>query len=87
MVAGPGTGAVVGCGHLGRASARAGGGVTIPKGRTVLLDVSPPPLARLHVEGTLLFADKDLALQAQAIDVPGRLRSAARRGPSATGPS
>ncbi len=39
-----------------------GAAVTIPAGRTVLLDVSPPPLASLTVEGTLRFDSKDLNL-------------------------
>jgi cell migration-inducing and hyaluronan-binding protein len=48
--------------------------VTVPAGTTVLLDVSPPPLGTLSVEGTLVFADRDLALSATAIRVQGTLR-------------
>src|SRR5215472_12835318 len=33
----------------------AGGDVTIPAGKTVLLDVSPPALKSLTIQGTLIF--------------------------------
>ena len=49
----------------------AGADVTIPNGKRVLLDVSPPPLHRLRVDGSLRFADKDLALRAGSIETRG----------------
>ena len=49
----------------------AGMDVVIPKGKQVLLDVSPPPLRRLQVDGSLRFADKDIALYADDIEVRG----------------
>ena len=51
-----------------------GAAVTIPAGRTVLLDISPPALASLTVEGTLQFdATRDLELTAGWIAVHGAL--------------
>ncbi|HET7599478.1 MAG TPA: G8 domain-containing protein [Gemmatimonadales bacterium] len=52
----------------------AGAAVTIPADKAVLLDVSPPPLASLTIEGALVFDDADLALTAGWIVVPGRLQ-------------
>ena len=52
----------------------AGAAVTIPEGRTVLLDVSPPPLASLSLEGALVFDEADLDLTAGWITVAGTLR-------------
>ncbi len=53
---------------------RAGDIVTIPKGKDVLLDVSPPSLNGLHIEGKLSFSDKaDLALTTEWIMVHGQL--------------
>ncbi len=49
----------------------AGAAVTIPAGKTVLLDVSPPALASLTVEGTLRFDAKDLNLTTGWILVHG----------------
>jgi hypothetical protein len=59
------------CTWPGRALPQAGADVTIPPGRTVLLDVSPPPLGRLTVEGTLVFDHTRpyLNLQARTIFV------------------
>ena len=51
-----------------------GAAVTIPQDKTVLLDVSPPPLASLTVEGALTFDDKDLDLTAGYILVKGTFR-------------
>jgi cell migration-inducing and hyaluronan-binding protein len=48
--------------------------VVIPSGRAVLLDVSPPPLASLRIEGALVFDDRDLDLTAGHIAVLGTLR-------------
>ena len=49
-----------------------GDSVVIPKGQTVLLDVSPPRLVLLVVEGELIFEDaQDLELQATYIFIRG----------------
>lgn len=47
--------------------------VTIPAGEVVRLDVSPPPLAGLTIEGALVFADMDLSLTSDWILVTGGL--------------
>ena len=53
---------------------REGDKVTIAKGKEVLLDVSPPPLSGLHIEGKLSFSDKaDIALTTEWIMVHGEL--------------
>jgi cell migration-inducing and hyaluronan-binding protein len=53
---------------------RAGDTVTIEKGRDVLLDVSPPPLGGVHIEGKLSFSDKaNLELTTEWIMVHGEL--------------
>jgi hypothetical protein len=54
----------------------AGAAVIIPAGKTVLLDVSPPALRSLQIDGTLIFANQDLALTADWIMLhgTGRLR-------------
>ena len=44
----------------GGAVPKAGASVTIPKGKDVVLDVSPPPLRSLTISGALVFADRDL---------------------------
>ena len=50
----------------------AGEAVTIGKGREIILDVSPPALRSLTVEGKLAFADtRDIALATEWIYVPG----------------
>ena len=59
----------------------AGGDVVILKGRTVILDVSPPRLGHLQIDGTLLFADRDVSLQAEDIDVTGRLQIGSEKAP------
>lgn len=46
--------------------------VTIPSGKSVLLDVSPPPLAGLRVDGALTFDEQDLELKAGWIIVNGQ---------------
>ena len=60
---------------------RAGSVVTIPAGQTVILDVSPPALKGLQIDGTLRFADRDLDLTADWIIVHGLLEigTSARR--------
>ncbi len=45
--------------------------VTIPSGKTVVLDTSPPRLNGLQVDGTLRFKDKNLALSSDWIVVHG----------------
>ena len=59
----------------------AGAAVTIPEGRTVLLDVSPPPLASLSIEGALVFGEADLALTTGWITVTGTLRVGTNAAP------
>src|SRR5690242_9641289 len=52
----------------------AGDTVTIEKDKDVLLDVSPPPLGGLHIEGKLSFSDKaDIELTTEWIMVHGEL--------------
>ena len=51
----------------------AGAEVVIPAGKVVLLDVSPPALSGLRIEGTLRFARTNLQLVAGSIDVTGAL--------------
>ncbi|MEP6572436.1 MAG: G8 domain-containing protein [Gemmatimonadota bacterium] len=52
----------------------AGDSVVIPAGRSILLDVSPPPLTSLTISGALVFDAVDLNLTAGWIAVPGTLR-------------
>lgn len=44
-----------------------GDSVFIPKGQNVLLDVSPPKLKAIMIEGQLIFNDQDLELNAEYI--------------------
>ncbi len=61
---------------------RAGDTVTIAKGKDVLLDVSPPPLNGLHIEGKLSFSDKaDLELTTEWIMVHGELEIGTEANP------
>src|SRR5262249_4892528 len=58
----------------GRKVPAAGDKVTIEKGKDVILDVSPPALNGLTIEGKLSFADnKDLELTTEWIMVHGEL--------------
>jgi len=41
----------------------------------VLLDVDPPPFARLVIDGRLVVGDRDLRLQAGGISVQGSLEA------------
>jgi hypothetical protein len=43
----------------------------IPAGQTVLLDVSPPRLLMLLIQGSLVFDRRDLALEATYILIQG----------------
>ena len=47
--------------------------VTIPAGQSVLLDVSPPALAGIEIDGTLIFDEQDLRLETEWILVHGKL--------------
>ena len=55
----------------GRLLPQAGDNVTIPPGQTLLLDVSPPPLGQVTIQGTLVFdySQPALNLTAKAIFV------------------
>jgi cell surface hyaluronidase len=59
----------------------AGEAVTIPMGKTVLLDTNPPPLKSLQVDGTLVFDERDLALSADSIMVHGKLQIGTEEAP------
>ncbi|HSC86650.1 MAG TPA: G8 domain-containing protein [Polyangiaceae bacterium] len=48
--------------------------VVVPQGKQILLDVSPPPLGTVTLDGTLVFDDKDLEFTAEWIMVHGTLR-------------
>ncbi len=48
--------------------------VTIPAGKSILLDVSTPDLGDLLIEGSLIFQDKNLSLTAQTIKIKGLLQ-------------
>jgi hypothetical protein len=52
----------------------AGTDVTIPAGSAILLDVSPPALKTLKIDGALEFDRRDVALTAERIEVAGTLR-------------
>lgn len=52
----------------------AGDRVTVPDGETILLDVSPPKLGGLQVNGTLRFARRNLRLHSRWIVVRGRFQ-------------
>lgn len=47
--------------------------VTIPEGKSILLDVNKLELNNLTINGTLVFADQDIDLRASRIIVAGRL--------------
>jgi cell surface hyaluronidase len=56
---------------LGITKPTAGSSISIPKGRTVVLDETPPTLGVLTIDGALTFERKDLELSARAIMVHG----------------
>jgi hypothetical protein len=58
-----------------------GADVVIPRGTDILLDVSPPSLASLRIEGTLTADNKDLELTAGSIHVAGTLRVGGEKAP------
>ncbi len=59
----------------------AGAAVVIPEGKAVRLDVSPPPLASVRVEGALVFDDRDLELTAGHVLVLGTMRVGTANAP------
>src|SRR6187431_3081787 len=60
----------------------AGDKVTIEKGKDVVLDVSPPALGSLTIEGKLSFADnRDLELTTEWIMVHGELEIGTEKAP------
>jgi cell migration-inducing and hyaluronan-binding protein len=61
----------------------AGADVIIPKDLDLLLDISPPPLASLRIEGTLTADDRDLEITAGSIHVYGTLAVGSERTPFA----
>jgi len=52
---------------------RAGADVVVPQGRRIVLDVSPPPLRSITVNGVLTFGDRDIDLSVGWIMVHGML--------------
>jgi cell migration-inducing and hyaluronan-binding protein len=68
----------------GRKVPRAGAQVTIPGGKEVILDVSPPALGGVIIEGKLRFADTaDLELTTEWIMVHGELEIGTEASPHA----
>ena len=61
----------------------AGADVVIPEGVDLVLDVSPPPLSTLKIEGTLTAGDRDLEITAGSIHVFGSLTVGTERAPFA----
>ena len=58
-----------------------GADLVIPKGTDILLDVSPPALSSLRIEGTLTADNTDLELIAGNIHVAGTLRVGSESAP------
>lgn len=59
-----------------------GGDVTIPTGKTVMLDVTPPPLGKITVDGTLIVhPDSSLSLTANAVLVHGTFQAGTEAAP------
>lgn len=48
--------------------------VVVPVGTAMILDITPPALKSLSIQGSLTFADSDLALSANYIQVKGALQ-------------
>jgi hypothetical protein len=57
--------------------------VVIPAGKVILLDMDPPALAGLRIEGTLRFDRRNTALRANYIDVTGALEIGTAAAPFA----
>lgn len=55
--------------------------VRIPSGSTVVLDTSPPELDGLHVDGRLVFANRDIQLRSDFIMVHGTLQAGSIKRP------
>ena len=51
-----------------------GSHVLIPDGRLIVLDVNPPPLSMLQVDGVLIFANQDIELSVNALFLRGSLQ-------------
>ncbi|MGL5928823.1 MAG: G8 domain-containing protein, partial [Dermatophilaceae bacterium] len=51
-----------------------GDDVTIPDGRSIVLDVATPPLGSLWIAGELVAADRDVALTASRVELTGLLQ-------------
>ncbi|MEO7038602.1 MAG: G8 domain-containing protein [Gemmatimonadaceae bacterium] len=47
--------------------------VVVPVGTAMILDITPPALKSISIQGTLTFADTDLALSANYVQVKGAL--------------
>lgn len=60
-----------------------GAHVMVPQGRRIVLDVSPPPLASLTINGVLAFARTDLALTVGWVMVHGMLEVGTEEAPFA----
>ena len=61
----------------------AGADVVIPEGTDILLDVSPPPLATLRIDGSLTVDERDLELTVGSIHVYGSFTVGTERTPFA----
>lgn len=59
----------------------AGAHVVVPQGRRIVLDVSPPPLGSLTIDGVLAFGDTDLQLAVGWIMVHGLLEIGTEQEP------
>lgn len=59
----------------------AGAAVLIPEGKRITLDVSPPALRSLVIDGQLTFDEKDVALSADYIVVHGTLQVGSEESP------
>jgi hypothetical protein len=57
----------------------AGSSVHIARGQTVILDVQPPKLKKLVIDGRLIVADRDMRIEADEIDVTGALEIGSER--------
>ena len=51
-----------------------GAHIVVPAGKTILLDVSPPELASLEINGVLVFGDVDIRLSTRTLLLTGVLQ-------------
>lgn len=59
-----------------------GDSILVPKGQTLLVDVSPPVLKLVLIEGTMIFEDKDINFDSHYILVRnGEIRAGTRDSP------